>query len=325
MNIHEKYSFYKNKGLSGLSNLGNTCYINSILQCLSNTLSLTHFLLTSKVVDNNLIQMYIKVLIEIWKENSPLAPKSFKKCLDIVLPKYKGNNQQDAHEFLLDFLNYIHTSLPIKEVHFNTELYSNKYIKQALETWKIHIKKSSVISNLFYGQYIKKFKCISCNHTFRSYEPFLSLDVYCQKAERPISSYINSHFKRDYQYFSCENCGNKVQDIEHEVDTGIFKLPEILIISLKRFQKNKKNLNYVFIDDTLDFSEYSYNSTDEGVIYNIKSIVCHTGKSLDHGHYFSIIKIDNKWIKFNDIEVKQIDIADLDPSYPYILFYERKK
>lgn len=332
LNIYEKYAFYKNKGLSGLSNLGNTCYMNSILQCLSNTLPLSHYLLTMKIESplNNLIQMYIKVLLEIWKENSPLAPVSFKKCLNIILPKYKNNIQHDAHEFLLDFMNILHDNLSIKEVDFDININASKYIKEANSSLKTHIKKKSIISELFNGQIIKKFTCNDCNYTFRRYEPFLSLDLYCPKPERELSHHIKNNFQRDYQYFSCENCGNENRHVEHEVDSGIFKFPEVLIILLKRFTtKSIKNINSVILNDTLDFSEYSYISTDESVIYDIKSIVCHTGKSLDYGHYFTLIKNDFasngvNWTCFNDTSVNDFDITNLDPSYPYILFYQRR-
>lgn len=326
-NIHEKYSFYKNKGLSGLANLGNTCYMNSIIQCLSNILPLTHHLLTMKVNDNNLVQMYTKVLMGIWKENSPVAPKSFKKCLDVILPKYSDNKQHDAHEFLLDFVEILHKFVLVKELKFKTSINSSKYIKQATESWYNHINKPSVISELFYGQYMKKFTCNDCNYHSRKYEAFLSLDLYCDKNDKSISELIKDNFMRDYVYFTCENCGNENRDIEHELDTEIFKFPSVMIISLKRFKvsngKMTKILNAINVDDILDFSEYTCISEDESVIYDLQGIVCHIGNSLNSGHYFTLIK-DQEWICFNDINVKKYDITKLDKAYPYILFYNRR-
>lgn len=326
--IYQKYTFYRNKGLSGLSNLGNTCYINSVLQCISNIIPLTHYLLTSLKINeelNPLVQTYIKLLIEIWKENRPLAPVSFKNCINEIIPKFKGNNQHDAHEFLNDFMYIFHNNLPLKKIYFKINENSNKYIKKADDSWKRLIKQPSVISDLFYGQFCNIFRCNACEYITKVYDPFLTFDIEITKNECFLSDNINKYFLRDIVYMKCENCAPEEKDIdvEHEVDKGIFKLPENLIISLKRFKNNKKNNNLVLLDTVLDFSEYSYVSTDESVIYDLQSIVCHKG-DLNQGHYFSLIKKDNNWYCFDDMKVNTFNYKNLDMSLPYILFYTKR-
>lgn len=333
LDIHQKYKFSKNKGLSGLSNLGNTCFMNSVLQCLSNSLPLTQHLLTININAelNTLIKMYIKLLFEIWKENSPLAPKSFKTCLNVTLPKYNNNLQHDAHEFLLEFMEILHDNLSnsIRNVEFEINPNSNKYVQQASKSWNKYIKNKSIISELFYGQFMKIFSCNSCYYTFRKYEPFISLDLPCVKNNDNISNCVKKYFDKDYHYFSCMKCNKDGIDVEHQVDTTIFRLPEILIISLKRFtvikQQYVKNLNTIILNDTLDLSDFSSISTDTSVIYDIKSIICHTGKTLESGHYFTLIRNKDNWNYFNDHQIYyNFDITKLDLSYPYILFYERR-
>lgn len=332
MNIHEKYSFYKNKGMSGLGNLGNTCYMNSVLQCLSNTLSMTHYLLTyTKDFENSLVKVYTKTLKEMWRENSPLAPKSLKKCVDELLPDFSGTKQQDPHEFLTKFLGIFTDNVKIKNVKFDINENTSYHLKKAYNTWKTHVGDKSLVSELFYGQFSSVSRCSGCHFITKTYDPFMTLDLTIVKDNYSVSDHIKKYFSLDYVYTKCEKCApdEKDIDVEHEVDKGFFRLPANLIVSLKRFKivkgKQEKKMDNVFIDERLDLSDYATFSTPDSVVYNLKSIICHVGNSLEGGHYYSVVKTDDdKWVKFNDDRVTPFDFKDLDKTTPYIIFYSRK-
>ena len=327
-------------GLSGLVNLGNTCYMNSVIQCLSNIdLFRTPLLLKrphieSKIVTKNLITL----ISEMWKEMCIISPKTFKKSINNKLTKFANYDQHDAHEFLLDLLNVIHNDTLQSVVKFKDNTLASKYVQQANFNWNNHFPKTSLIAEIFYGQLVKKYTCRGCEHVHKNFDIFNSLCIPIVKKDYYIKDLLKRYFETVYQYLSCSNCGKEdINTDEHIVNTEIYKLPTMLILSLNRFSgSNSGNINYknennVYIDDSLDLSEY-YASTDStSVHYTLHSIICHNGRTIDSGHYFTIVKNEgnecSSWKCFDDnlAIVKQFDINITDLACPYIIIYEQKK
>lgn len=126
--IHKHYNLkinkkvYESKGLSGLVNIGNSCYINSIIQCLSNTISLTDYILSGdykedKTIVNNknksnyVLNSYILLINNMWNINQLIKPKSFVENMSKFHVKYFSLQQQDSHECLLYIIDLLHKSL----------------------------------------------------------------------------------------------------------------------------------------------------------------------------------------------------------------------
>ncbi|XP_038649680.1 ubiquitin carboxyl-terminal hydrolase 33 isoform X2 [Scyliorhinus canicula] len=116
--LDAEYDEIKTRGLTGLKNIGNTCYLNAALQALSNCPPLTLFFLEcGGLVQTDkkpaLSKSYQKLMAEIWHKNRPsyVVPTSLFQGIKTVNPMFRGYSQQDAQEFLRCLMDQLHEEL----------------------------------------------------------------------------------------------------------------------------------------------------------------------------------------------------------------------
>lgn len=107
----------RNGSLSGIANHGNTCYINAVLQCLSNTDQFAQKLImdsfgampTSGVTSGELTDQLSLLMALLWsKLDFPQVSLDFYHLVSKIAPQYYGNNQHDSQEFLLWLLDKLY-------------------------------------------------------------------------------------------------------------------------------------------------------------------------------------------------------------------------
>lgn len=180
-------------GSAGLANLGNTCYMNSALQCLTNTKLLAEYFLSGMYMEDinrtstlglqgKLAEVYGKLAEDMWcvKQKS-ISPRNFKKSIGKFNEAFRGNDQQDAQELLAFLLSGLSEDL--------NRIHDKPYIEQpdsdgrydgdlADEWWRNHLRREvSVIVALFTGQYKSLLTCSVCSFKSARFEPFTFLQV----------------------------------------------------------------------------------------------------------------------------------------------------
>ncbi|KAB5579779.1 hypothetical protein PHYPO_G00198900 [Pangasianodon hypophthalmus] len=114
----------RTRGLTGLKNIGNTCYMNAALQALSNCPPLTQFFIDCGGLVRTdkkpaLCKSYQKLITDLWHKNRPsyVIPTNLFQGIKAVNPMFRGYSQQDSQEFLRCLMDQLHEELkePIEE------------------------------------------------------------------------------------------------------------------------------------------------------------------------------------------------------------------
>jgi len=341
MNIQK----YEHKGLSGLANLGNTCFINATLQVLSHTYELNEFLQTktyqpklNNICDSAMLIEWDSLRDLLWRENCVVSPNKFIQTLHKVAhikkrELFTGFEQNDASEFLLFLIDCFHNALSREiNIHISGSP-QNEMDQLAVKCFEMikqyYSKDYSEIWNLFYGVHVSEISKKSDNSVLSIQpEPFFIINL-------PIPPEHKSPSLIDC--FDCYVKGETIEQFQHDsIDTPVdickkimfWSFPTILVIDLKRFNGGlKKNQNQVhFPMDDLDLSPYVIGYNKQHFKYELYGVCNHSGGLLG-GHYTSFIKNANgKWYHCNDTSVTEVQSIDsiVSPK-AYVLFYRKKK
>ena len=339
-------------GVTGLRNLGNTCFLNSSLQCLSATIPLTDYFLgydyRSEINKNNflgtggkLVTAYAELTKHMWLgRKSVVDPIDFKTQLQTFAPQFLGYHQHDAQELLAFLLDGIHEDLNrVKERPYveDRDCDGSNDENDAVENWKNYLRRNkSLVVDMFQGQLRNTCKCLTCGHVNIRFEPFMYLSLpiskTCKSIDDCMDLYLKEEFlKGDDQYY-CEKCkahvdGTKKQDL--------WMLPPVLIVHLKRFKyndygkvgsKNDAAIRYPVAEWDLKARVKS----SRGVYpkYDLYAVSNHMG-GLGGGHYtaHTLNRFDDNWYEFNDSAYKSVDKSIHKHLFKssYVLFYNRSE
>ncbi|XP_032199593.1 ubiquitin carboxyl-terminal hydrolase 8 isoform X3 [Mustela erminea] len=331
--------------LTGLRNLGNTCYMNSILQCLCNAPHLADYFNRNCYQDDinrsNLLghkgevaEEFGIIMKALWTgQYRYISPKDFKITIGKINDQFAGYSQQDSQELLLFLMDGLHEDLNKADNRKRHKEENNDHLddfKAAEHAWQKHKQlNESIIVALFQGQFKSTVQCLTCHKKSRTFEAFMYLSLPLASTSKCTLQDCLRLFSKeekltDNNRFYCSHCRTRRDSLKK---IEIWKLPPVLLVHLKRFSydgrwKQKLQTSVDFPLENLDLSQYVIGPKNNLKKYNLFSVSNHYG-GLDGGHYTAYCKnaARQRWFKFDDHEVSDISVSSVKSSAAYILFY----
>ncbi|XP_038160526.1 ubiquitin carboxyl-terminal hydrolase 32 isoform X4 [Cyprinodon tularosa] len=181
------------KGATGLSNLGNTCFMNSSIQCVSNTKPLSDYFLSGRHLyelnrtnpigmRGHMAKCYGDLVMELWSgTQKSVAPLKLRWTIAKYAPRFNGFQQQDSQELLAFLLDGLHEDLNRVHEKPYVELKDSDGRPDwevASEAWENHLRRNrSIVVDLFHGQLKSQVKCKTCGHISARFDPFNFLSL----------------------------------------------------------------------------------------------------------------------------------------------------
>jgi ubiquitin carboxyl-terminal hydrolase 8 len=331
-----------NHGQFGLQNIGNTCFMNTALQCLSAIDVLSAYFLSDRYLSDinkkpqaEFVRAYVRFLKNAWEENDCIVtPRLLKETLGKFYDPYSGFRQNDAAECFNKIIELLHDGLSYavsiryepKKGQELTE--ASKMESASIECIKMHFQKNySIPVKLFYGQFQNRVICIDCKTISMYYEPFSMINLpICEKTNTLfdcIDKYTSFEIMDGVNKYSCAKCK---KDTIAKKKITVWKLPNVLVFSLNRFAGSRKIDKYVdFPINKVIFNNLVQNENAKNVIYDLVAVANHSG-GLSGGHYWAYTKGTNgKWYDCNDESNSEIkNEATIVSNSAYFLVYKMR-
>ncbi|XP_042330579.1 ubiquitin carboxyl-terminal hydrolase 8 isoform X2 [Sceloporus undulatus] len=331
--------------LTGLRNLGNTCYMNSVLQCLCNAPHLADYFNRNYYQDDinrsnflghkgEVAEEFGIIMKALWAgQYRYISPKDFKITIGKINDQFAGYSQQDSQELLLFLMDGLHEDLNKADNRKRYKEENNDHLddsKAADLAWHKHkLLNESIIVALFQGQFKSTVQCLTCHKKSRTFEAFMYLSLPLASTSKCTLQECLRLFSKeekltDNNRFYCSHCKTRRDSLKK---IEIWKLPPVLLVHLKRFSydgrwKQKLQTSVDFPLENLELSQYVIGPKSISKRYNLFGVSNHYG-GLDGGHYTAYCKnaAKQRWYKFDDHEVSEISASSVKSSAAYILFY----
>lgn len=336
---------YNGLGKTGLSNVGNSCYINSCIQCLSHTYELNELLdsldmdLFTSSPDTTMLYEWNNLRKMMWKQNCSIMPRGFIHAIHKVASAkqnttFTGYQQNDIQEFLLFLMDCIHKSIARKvdmtvkgSVCSETDDIAKSCYEMMSQRYSNHY---SEIIKLFYGIHITVIHSITDGARLSiKPEPFFILSLYLPSTTDTPSLYdcIDEYCKMERLEEENAWWNESIQQ-KQNVDKGLlfWSFPDVFIIHLNRLtdtgEKDTRTMSFPLKD--LNLTRYVKGYNKQSYVYDLYGVCEHYG-DMFHGHYISKICLsDGQWYTFNDLIITPLDENNVVDSNAYCLFYRKK-
>jgi ubiquitin carboxyl-terminal hydrolase 8 len=345
--------------MKGLDNLGNTCYLNSILQILINTpmfpRMFSDYSKTSSESPSLEVAKSFERLIHAYIDPDP-AIKTRKSLFEFVRVFHQCHNhfgygQNDQHEYLMFLFRAIHDNMNrVSEftIHGVSSGYHDELERESLIRHRVdgssttdkllNLKDNSqlcydsVIFRMFTGQYRSQTECQNpeCMYvsnrfeTFRSWElPIGNPDKTIVQLSDAMDEFVGITQLDESDSYECDKCKQRTRSLKK---CTLWRLPEVLVINMKRNIYHNTGQQHVSFKDprVVDIPKLidmsPYVSAQRpDHHYKLYATANHMGTPTG-GHCYAQIEQNGKWFVVDDNNIRE---GLADPSHVYLLFYQR--
>ncbi|KAG1735883.1 uncharacterized protein EDB91DRAFT_1143324 [Suillus paluster] len=349
----------------GLKNMGNTCYMNATIQCLSATVPFARFFTEGrwrKAVNavnpmgtqGKLALAFANILYDMSHSELPhLIPTTFRKSICVYAPQFSGSDQHDSQEFLTFLLDGLHEDLNRPEREAELERLPQTIASS--QEWEIYrMRNDSLIVDFFQGQFRNRLVCLTCHKTSTTYNSFMYLSLPMPSVKGPskislqscLDAFVKEEVLTGSEAWHCPYC-KTLRNATKQL--SLSRLPPILLIHLKRFSHkgvftDKIETVVDFPLKGLDLTNYMppalppgmHNSSASGIGIDDPRVqtppykydlygVTNHFGNLSNGHYTAFIASRGGWLYCDDSRVTPTDAKDIVGRPAYVLYYKRIK
>lgn len=340
----------------GLANVGETCYLNTLLQCLRACDEFRNLILKSNDSNKCPIANALRELFELMEKHAGIgvvSPRGFVHEVSKAFTFLDVRSQNDVHEMFMLLVaklaeelhvfykdNNAYANLIVPKKSRFTKVTISPLIKAAFkklgrkcdDAWtQAFAKECSPLTDLIHGQLLAQIICGHCKYIHHNYQPFSVWEIQVIDkgvGQRPTleECFLASLESESLHDWKCSKC--MTTTVSQKI-IKIWRLPQVLVICLKRFKQGPRG-NLIKINTEVDIPldvqlfPMANGPHDTGVHYTLRASAIHMG-DIQFGHYHALANTPSSWTVINDGSVCALgnnnDLKD-GVKDGYMLFYE---
>ena len=320
-------------GVRGLKNVGNSSHLNSAIQCLSSVKPLRELLIQKHSFNSNKTQFekqFAELLNSLWIANQydkVIDPSFFKAECAKLEANLVGSTERNAHTFfsLLFFKLSEKNACSNSTAKMSESAEVSKKVAAAMSS--IQQSKGAFFADWFFGLFKITFTCTKCEKFLEKFEPFHEIALSLSKTHKSLNECVSLFCSQQkLEEWNCQNCKETVNATKK---VEIWKLPKIILFHLKPSDGNDSP--HILIDFPLTDLELvpleKSSEKEKNAKFDLFATCNHSQEEPSNSVCFSLHSERNKWFKFEDDRITQLNQRDLSPikNGPFLLFYKLKK